>query len=245
MAEAAVDDDVVDRVFADHLPVSPVEAPAEEDARDRDPVDLADDRVEVAVGGQQGAVGPVDEHAAVGRQVFVREPAAARPWGLTERASPPTRNGPGWRVTGDSPTMNPPRKTTGRTAAIARAAAFRRQPALRPPTPRRSDPGEEGEPDEDELRGSLRGLRAGLREAHAEGDGVEQGDERQRPPERARVRCPPGPPEAERDHDQQRDDRGDAERPRWQWLVSPLPARTASWSRSRRRSGRQAELKAP
>ena len=38
------------------------------------------------------------------------ELAAASPWGVTDRDSPPTRKGPGWRVAGDSPTMKPPRK---------------------------------------------------------------------------------------------------------------------------------------
>ena len=179
--------------------------------------------------------GPVDQDAAVGGQVFAANRAAAMPWGLIERSSAPTRNGPGCLVAGSSPMMKPPRKTTSATAVSARAVALRLSQLLRPAPAADHDPGEEGDPDEHELRGALGGLRAGLGEAQAEGHRVEHAPSAPGFATAGWVRRPPDPLQAERDQREQRDHRPDRERPRAQGVALTARPRRGSSTRSRRR----------
>ena len=145
------------------------------------------------------------------------------PWGLIERASAPTRNGPGWRVAGGSPMMKPPRKTTGATAVSARAAALRISQRLGHRKLADQRPAKNATPTNTNSEARWEVSEPGLGEAHAEGHRIEHAPTGQGSPQRAGVGGPPRLPQAERDQDEQRDDRADAERPRSQGVGLPAP----------------------
>ena len=124
----------------------------------------------MAVGAEQEAIGPVDEHAAVARQVFGREPCRRRALGADRpRLSADLETARLARDRGLAEDHATDEDKPGQSSRDQRVEP-RAPVAGRFGQVQEEDSGDEADAREDELRGALGDLRAGLGQARDQGE---------------------------------------------------------------------------